>query len=287
MKSVYCKELKLQLCSFSGYVFLSAFLLIVGGTCILYNFIGGSSNFEYSIGLSSLALVLFVPVSTMRIFAEERRQNTDKLLYCLPLTMTEVVLGKYFALLTWMLVPLAVISTYPLILSQYGPVALISSYGSLIGFFFLICCLCAIGMFISALFESQITAAVVSFISFLALYMLPSFISGLSTSGMSSLISFSVVLLIFAGVIFFMTGNIILPAIVFLAAELPLAVAYWVDMRLLSGKFAFVLSAFCIFERFSIFTGGMFSMTGIVYFFSVAMLFLFFTVQVLEKRRWS
>ena len=91
----------------------------------------------------------------MRVIAEEKKQRTDQLLYSLPITTTEVVLGKYLALLVVYLIPLAVVSVYPLIFARYGDVYLLTSYGSIFAFFVLGAALIALGVFISSLTDNQ------------------------------------------------------------------------------------------------------------------------------------
>ena len=95
----------------------------------------------------------------MRVIAEERKQKTDQLLYSLPITTTQVVIGKYLALLTVYLIPLCIICIYPLIFSQFGDVYLLTSYGSVFAFFVLGAALIAVGVFISSLTENQGFAA--------------------------------------------------------------------------------------------------------------------------------
>ena len=86
------------------------------------------------LSFASIIFVVIVPILTMRTMAEERRQRTDQLLYSLPITTTQVVLGKYLALLVVYLIPLAVVSLYPLLYSQFGEVYLTTSYGSLFAY---------------------------------------------------------------------------------------------------------------------------------------------------------
>ena len=164
-----CKhELRGYFHSLTAYVFGAFLLAVVGVGAMLYNLQAAVSNFEYVLSFSSLVFVVIVPILTMRVLAEERRQKTDQLLYSLPITTTQVVLGKYLALLAVYLIPLAVICVYPLIFAQFGEVYLPTSYGSIFAFFVMGTALMAVGVFLSSLTENQgfaagITIAVILF----------------------------------------------------------------------------------------------------------------------------
>ena len=99
--------------SLSAWVFAAFLLCFVGIGAMMYNIQAAVSNFEYVLSLGSLVFMVIVPILTMRVLAEERRQKTDQLLYSLPVSTTEVILGKYAALVALYLVPLAIISVYP------------------------------------------------------------------------------------------------------------------------------------------------------------------------------
>lgn len=127
MKAIFTHELRSSFHSLSAWVFASFLLCFVGIGAMMYNIRAAVSNFEYVLSLSCLAFVVIAPILTMRVLAEERRQKTDQLLYALPVSTTEVVLGKYAALLVLYLVPLVIISVYPLIFAQFGEVYLPTS----------------------------------------------------------------------------------------------------------------------------------------------------------------
>ena len=151
MTAVLKHELRNYFHSFTAYVFGAFLLAIVGIGSMLYNLQAAVSNFEYVLSFGSIVFVVIVPILTMRVIAEERKQKTDQLLYSLPITTTQVVAGKYLALLAVYLIPLAVISFYPLIFSQFGEVYLPTSYGSLFAIFMMGAALIALGVFISCL----------------------------------------------------------------------------------------------------------------------------------------
>ena len=135
MSAVFRHELRGYFHSLIAYVFGAFLLAVVGLGSMLYNLEAAVSNFEFVLSFASIIFVVIVPILTMRTIAEERRQRTDQLLYSLPITTTQVVLGKYLALLVVYLIPLAVISLYPLLFSRFGDVYLPTSYGSLLAFF--------------------------------------------------------------------------------------------------------------------------------------------------------
>lgn len=140
--------------SLTAYVFGAFLLAFVGFGSMLYNLQAAVSNFEYVLSFGSLVFVVIVPILTMRVIAEERKQKTDQLLYSLPITATQVVLGKYLALLVVCLPPMAIISLYPLIFSQFGDVSLTTAYGSLVAFYIMGAALIALGVFISSLTDN-------------------------------------------------------------------------------------------------------------------------------------
>ena len=135
MKAVLKHELSGYFHSLTVYVFGAFLLVFVGIGSMLYNIQQAVANFEYVLGFISLIFVGLVPILTMRVLAEERKQRTDQLLYSLPITTTDIILGKYLALLVVFLIPLVIVAFYPLIFAKFGDVYLLTSYGSLIAFF--------------------------------------------------------------------------------------------------------------------------------------------------------
>ena len=81
--------------SLTAYIFGAFLLVFVGIGAMLYNIQAAVSNFEYVLQFVSLGFVVIVPILTMRVIAEERKQKTDQLLYSLPITTSQVVVGKY------------------------------------------------------------------------------------------------------------------------------------------------------------------------------------------------
>lgn len=287
MNAVFRHELSTYYTNVSGYVFGAFLLLFAGIYTMVYNLNIAVTNFEYVLGGMSFVFLVIVPVLTMRVLAEERRQKTDQLLYSLPLTMTKVVLGKYAALLVVFLIPVAIICLYPIVLTAFGSVYLPAAFSAIVGFFFLGAALIAIGMFISSVTESQAVAAGVCFVVMLLNYFLSSIASYVSTSAFASFAACTIVIVLLTLILYLMTKNSVIALLIGIALEAVLAVVYVVSAASMEGLFPEILEQLSLFERFYGFVDGVFDVTGIVYFMTVIGVFLFLSVQSMEKRRWS
>ena len=194
MIAVLKHELRLYFRSLTAYVFGAFLLAFVGIGAMLYNIQAAVSNFEFVLNFGSLVFVVIVPILTMRVIAEERKQRTDQLLYSLPITTTQVIVGKYLALLVVYLIPLCVICLYPLIFSQFGDVYLLTSYGSILAFFVMGAALIALGVFISSLTDNQGFAAGLGIAVILLNYYSVSLSEYISSTALGSVIALCVLM---------------------------------------------------------------------------------------------
>lgn len=287
MTAVFVHELKSYFHSLTAWVFAAFLLCFVGIGAMLYNIQAAVSNFEYVLSFGCLVFVVIVPVLTMRVLAEERRQKTDQLLYSLPISTTEVIIGKYAALLVLYLVPLVIISIYPLVFAQFGDVYLPTSYGSIFAFFLLGSALLAVGMFISSLTENQGLAAGVGIAVILFNYYSVSLSEYVSSSAIGSVIALIVISCAVGLVLKLLTGSGTLGYWVGFALCALCVVVYIVSPDTLEGLVPNIMSALSLFERFYVFVNGVFDLKGIVFYLSVTGFFLFLSVQSLEKRRYN
>ena len=287
MLAIYKKELRTYFNSMVGFVFLAFFLALIGIYTWAYNFAGGLGNFEVTLSSVSFLFVLLVPILTMRIIAEENRQKTDQLLYTSPISIGKVVIGKYLAVLTLFLLGVAVIAFYPLIISQYGEVRLSLAYGGIIGFILLGAAYISIGLFISSLTESQLIAAVISFLVMLLTYLISSISSMLPTSTFAQWMILSVMFLVLCVILYYMIHNIFMVAILGVIAEAALAIVYFVKPSFYEGLISSICSWFAVADRFSNFTLGLLDYSALVYYISIVFVFNFLTVQVIKKKRFN
>lgn len=236
MTAIYKRELKSYFTTFLGPLFIGATLFLLGIYFSVYNLFMGYPYIGYAISSVVFLFLVSVPVLTMRILAEERRQKTDQLILTSPVGVGRIVLGKFLALATVFAIPVMIISLYPLVLAGFGTIAFGETYLAILGFFLYGLASIAIGIFVSSLTESQVIAAVLTFgILFLCYVM----------SGLCNMIS--------------PTGNFLTK----------------------------ILGAFDMAGRFEGLLDGSLQMTDIVYFLSVILLSLVFTVQSIQKRRYQ
>ncbi len=287
MKAIFKHELRLYFESMTAYVFGAFLLLFIGIGSMLYNLRSAVSNFEFVLSFASIIFVVIVPVLTMRCLSEERKQKTDQLLYSLPISTTQVVLGKYGALLVVFFIPMCFVALYPLLFSRFGEVYLPTAYGSLAAFFLLGAALLSVGVFLSSLTDSQGLAAGLGIGTILLNYYCVSLSEYVTSTAVGSLVTF-LVLLAALGLLFrALTRNNALAIGVFLVGCAGLAGVYLLDSAALEGLLPGMMKQISLFERFYTFVNGVFDLTGVVYYLSVIVFFLFLTVQSLEKRRYN
>lgn len=287
MIAVWKHELRLYFHSLTAYVFGAFLLVVVGLGAMLYNIQAAVSNFEYVLSFSSLVFVVIVPILTMRVLAEERKQKTDQLLYTLPISTTQVILGKYLALLVVYLIPLAIISLYPLIFAQFGDVYLPTSYGSIAAFFLMGAALIAVGVFISSLTDNQGFAAGIGIAVVLLNYYSVSLSEYISSTAIGSLVALYVIIVLLSFLVRYLTKNERLAYGVCFALIVLLAVLFFADSTLFEGLLPSIMEKLSLFERFNAFVNGVFDLTAVVYYLSVMVFFLLLSVQSLEKRRYN
>lgn len=233
MFAIFKKEVRSFFYSPIAYVLVGLFILMVSIFFYLGNIKNQSADLTQILPTVGFILVFIIPMLTMRILSEERKNGTEVLLITSPVSLSNMVIGKFLAMLFIFLVMICITFIYPIIIFAFGtpPIApIISSY---LGLFLLGASFISLGVFASALTENQIISVVISFISLLFIQLIDSI------------------------------GN---------AA---------------GGIIAKILHWFSLQSRYNDFTSGQLSIASIVYYLSFIAVFLFLTIRVIEKRRWS
>lgn len=287
MIAILKREIKSYFCSVTGYMFCAFMLLFAGIYTVTINVESSYANFEYVLSNMDFIYIIIIPVLTMRVISEERKQRTDTLLYSLPVSMTKVVVAKYLAMLSVLLVPVVIMGFYPLVLSLFGTVNFLSAYSSLLGFFLLGASLIAMGMFASSVTDNQALAAGLAFLIVIVNYFITSFAYYLSGTAKASLIALAITVLAIGILVYILTKDYSVAGVVTVIGEGVLFFMYFAFPTKLEGLFPAIIEKLSLFERFTVFTEGVFSLVSVIYYVLVSAIFVFITVQSMEKRRWS
>lgn len=287
MLAIMKKEFFTYFKSMTGYIFMASLLFFVGLFFVLNNLMSLSPQYNGVLSNITFVFLLAVPILTMRLMAEEARQKTDQLLLTSPISLTHIVLGKFLGAVSVLLMTLVITFIYPIILSTMGTINWGEIIGGYIGFFLFGSALIAVGLFISSLTDNQVIAAVVTFTALLLLWFIDAIINSLPTDQTSGLI-FAAILVIGIAFVFYMaTRNWYVGGGILLIGALAVAAGYIIRPYLYSGLIGRVFSWFSLLSRYQDFSMGIFSISPIVYYISFAGVFIFLTVRMLEKKRWS
>lgn len=234
MGAIYRREMGAFFTSGLAYVFLSVFTL-VSGIFFFFGVIGSATSNMSSLFSNMFTIVLFlIPILTMKLMSEEKKNRTDQGLLTAPIGLWSIVLGKYFAALTLFIIAESVVFIYAIFIAVYGNVLWASMLGNYFAMLFLGAAFIAVGLFVSSLTENQMASAVASMLALFILYLFDSLASNISNEVIQK-----------------------------------------------------VMLSLSFYSRYIEFTQGVFNLSSVVFFISAAFIFNFFTVRVLDKRRWG
>ena len=290
MNAIFKRELRSCFHGMIGYV-LTAFMLVSTSIYFVALNLGyGLTDFGYyTLYRTIFMLLLYIPVLTMRSFAEERHSRTDQLLLTSPVPTWGIVLGKYFALCVIFAVPCAVDVAMILVLKVLGATAVstAANFASLLCYYLMGCAAIAVGVFLSSLTENQIIAAISGVAALLLAYMMPSLRTMFTAGSAVALAVFTAIGAVLSVVAGLRSRSFTLGCLTFAGCCAALTALFLLQSSWLTEAFSAVLSALCLFTPFEDFVNSSFSIPTLVYYLTVAVLFLFFTAQGLEKRHWN
>lgn len=234
MRAIIKRELYSYFCSPLAYVVISIYLFFSGLFFTVICLSSGSSDLSYVFSNMQLITVFLTPIICMRLISEETRQKTDQALLTAPVSVTRIVLGKFFAACILYLTCMAIYLVYGFTLSFFTTPDWSVIISNFLGLLLFASALMAIDVFLSSLTESQTIAAITGFAAGLVIYLLDNISN--STS------------------------------IVFVKK---------------------ILNAMSFSSHYQTFPVGLLDPSDIVFFLSVAALFIFLTIRVIEKKRWS
>ena len=288
MLAIYKRELKSYFHSMTGCVFIAFLVMFTGIYFMAYNLNAGYPYFSYTLSGSLIVFLVGIPLLTMRSFSEERKTKTDQLLLTAPVSLTKVVLGKYFAMVTVLAVPNVIFCLFPLLIKLQGTAYLLVDYSSIAVFFLLGCVYLAIGMFMSSLTESQIIAFISTFGILLLLYLWDGILSFLPGSALSGMIGILLILTLIVVYIYHMTKNWMLAAGIESVGIAAALIVYFVKSSLYENLLTKLLGRLALADVFmNISSSNIVDVSGLLLYVSILIIFVFLTIQTIQKRRWS
>jgi ABC-2 type transport system permease protein len=288
MFAVFKRELRAYFSSPIGYVVIGMFLFMSGIFFAAGNLLGASP--EYNGLLSTMAFIFLslVPILTMRLLTEETRQHTDQMLITSPLSVTAIVVGKYLAAVAVFLITLLVTVLYPVMMSFFTLLGLEwwKILGGYLGLFLIGASFIAVGLFFSSLTESQIVAAVATYMALLLMWIIDALTSMVPTGWLYGLGLCVIAAAALALIVWLSTRSI--PAAVATAVLLGAAIAVVAVLKqsLYEGLIAKVMSWFSLLKRYEDFNLGILGLSPVVYYLSFSAAFVFLTIRMIERKRW-
>ena len=234
MGAIFRREFGAFFTSSIAYVFLAVFWLFSGYFFDFNCLQNGTTDMSGMFQNMFLICVILIPILTMRLFSEEKKQKTEQGLLTAPVSIGSIVFGKYFAALLLYTIALLMPFVYALILSSFGMVEWGMVFANFLALFLLGAAFIAVGTLISSLTENQIAANVVTIVVLMALYLID-----------------------------VVAGNVTIE---------------WI---------ANAMNYLSFYRKYYAITCGLFNVSTVVFYISVALIFNYLTIRVFERRRWS
>ena len=234
MSAIYKRDLRAYFTSPVGYVFIAAFLFVMNLVFFLMNMLTGENRLTTCYTVMLYAMMILVPILTMRTFSEDYKQKTDQLLLTSPVRPVGIVMGKFLAAYTVFVITLALMLVQVIIIAAMSTPNVAIIVGNYIALLSAAAVYISIGCFVSSLTENQLVANIATLAINVTLFLLDYAYDLVNLSWIKRIL-------------------------------------YWIS----------------VYRRFNTFYAGVFSVADFVFYLCVAAVFLFLTVRVLEKKRWS
>ncbi|MCL2472242.1 MAG: ABC transporter permease [Treponema sp.] len=287
MFAVFKRELKAYFLTPIGYLFMGLFLLLTGVFYTFDNLLSQRSQYTSFLGSVLLIYLFAIPLLTMRLFSEEKRQKTDQLLLTSPVSITGIVCGKFLAALAVYCGTIIVTILYAVVIAVFGDLSTWETVGSYIGFIFLGACYISVGIFVSAVTENQLTAALVGFFTLMFIWLIDPVSQMVPADTNSGVISAAVLLALLLLFLYLNTRNWAIILGVLIIGVLVIGGFFLFKKDVFAGFIQKFLGWFSLNRRYQSFSMGLLKFDALLYYASFSGLFLFLTVRLIEKRRWN
>ncbi|HSV94110.1 MAG TPA: ABC transporter permease, partial [Desulfobacterales bacterium] len=282
------RELRAYFQSPIGFVVIGLFVFLSAIFFAATNLLGASSEYNGLLSTMAFIFLFLVPILTMRLVTEEKRQHTDQMLITSPLSVTAIVIGKYLAAVAVFLITLIVTVLFPIMMSFFSLLGLEwwKILGGYIGLFLLGSAFIAVGLFFSSLTESQIVAAVATYTALLVMWIIDAVAGMVPTGWFAGLVFLALAAAAVALLVWFTTRSILAAIVVAIVLGGAVAAVAVLQQSLLEGLIAKVLAWFSLLKRYEDFNLGILGLSPVVYYLSFSAAFVFLTVRMIDRKRW-
>ena len=247
MLAIFKKELRSYFLNAIGYVYIGIFLAVSALLCCYTTLGSGTYDTKNYFAFIPMVFIILIPLLTMRLFAEEKKLRTEQLLLTAPVSITGMVVGKFLAAFTLFAISVLVS------LINFIPLCIYAQMDGVNDAY-----ASSVGPVASMIFSNTLGLLLIG-AAFIAIGM---FISSL-------------------------TENQLAAAIITVAIIATMLLLNFVNGYIENYVLRFIISWVCFMSRYAPFQSGIFDPSSLLYFTSVAGVFLFLTVRIYDKRRWG
>ena len=287
MTAIIKKELRNYFNHITGYVFLFFYTVLTAIFFIMTNVLQLSAEYFHTLINSIMIFMLMIPMLTMRLFAEEYAQKTDQLLYTAPISTTSIVLGKFFSACIMLFIGMAITFVFPYLISAYGTLPMSRIIGTYVGYYLLGCAFISIGILVSVATHSQVVAAIGSFALIFLFFIMGGLIMAIPATREAGVISAVVFSAGLSYIFYSSTKNTWASGGVLAALLSIFGIIYTVMPSFYDGLAIRSLQWVSLVSRFQSFSMGILEVADVAYYITFSLLFCFFAINIIEKRRWA
>lgn len=290
MIAIYKRELQSYFSTFQAYLYLALFVCVTGLFFTVINITYGLNDFV-SYVLSNSYFMIFVycidlPILTMRLFAEEKKNKTDQLLLTAPVSAWEIVLGKFLASFTIFLAGMLIITVFPIIIAANGSLPVSNTISGYIGMILFSMCMIAVGTFISSIVSEPILAILISAVTGIFVLLFSNLVSLMPDGVAATAVFLGVIVIGIAVLLYIDTKKIAVSVIALLAGAGLIAALYFLNKEWFVYGITNSLNWISLEKRYEEFLNGILNLSSIIYMISFTAVFLLASVQATERRRW-
>ena len=287
MKSVYLLELRSIFTSVRGYLFLGLSLFLDGLYISFFNFYNGYMNLEYTYEFCSQVFMICLPLLTVCTFAPDNRSGFDKMLYSIVGNRSRILFGKTLAVLTVSMIPVVFLALLPPVFSFFGDTDFLSAYAGLFGHALVTAAFALLGIFISSVTKGKLICSGVTYLTLICMYLARTFSPLLPIDSFVSFAGLSVIVLLLAIAVYFVSGSEFFTVGFVAGCEILLLVIRFAIPAKFGALFETVLNYLSLLGAYDNFILGLYKLSAIIMLLSFSAAMLVFTRVSLERKRYN